>query len=48
VEAASYSISENSKRDPLGLSKDQEKENIAYLEKPGDWFYVDNATREVY
>jgi hypothetical protein len=46
VGAASYPISENSKRGFIGLPKNQEKEGREYLEKPGDWFYVGDATEK--
>ena len=46
VRAIEYPIKLTSKIFLLGLTKDQEKESREYLKKPGDWFYVDNATRE--
>jgi hypothetical protein len=46
VRIVEYPISLNSKIGLLGLVKSQEKGGRKYLEKPGDWFYVDEATKE--
>jgi hypothetical protein len=41
-----YPISLDSKIGHIGLVKGDEKINRHYLKKHGDWFYVDNATKE--
>jgi hypothetical protein len=46
VLAVYYPISENSKSGFIGLPKSQEKEGREYFEKPGDWFYVGDATEK--
>lgn len=44
VRFVEYPIKNNSRFGYLGLSKYQEKPGREYLNKPGDWFYVDNVT----
>ena len=44
IKVIDYPISLDSRISLLGLRKNQEKENLFQLEKPGDWYFLEKAS----